>query len=75
MSVRPEEIARELPPEFRFIPRPHTDPFDMEFLLRNIENAQLRNQLIATRLETAAQVLRTLAEGAQKAAGLISGGR
>ena len=69
MSQRPHD----LPPEFRFIPHPHNgDPIGMEFLIREIEDADLRNQLTAIRLETAAAALHTMADGVAKAAAAVS---
>jgi hypothetical protein len=77
MSQRPEDLLRELPSQFRWPhrPGPMTDYIDMEFLISQVENPQLRNQLTILRLETASQILRTMADAAQKAAGLIGSQR
>jgi hypothetical protein len=74
MSMRPEEVLREFP-QFRWRPGPVTDWIDMEFLISRIDNPQIRNQLIVLRLETAAQIMTTMADAAKKAAGLISSQR
>jgi len=73
MAKRPEALARELPAQFMWRPRPLTwDPIDMEFIIDQIENPQIRNQVIGLRLEAISQTLRIAADAAQKAAGLIS---
>lgn len=73
MSQRPEDVLAALPPQFRFRPRPITDPIDMEFLIQNVTDPQLRNQLMAVKLETTAKVHANIAEGAQQAAKLLRG--
>jgi hypothetical protein len=74
MAERPEALRRELPAQFAWRPRPLTwDPIDMEFVINQIDNPQIRNQIIGLRLEAYAQSLRIAADAAQKAAGLIGG--
>lgn len=73
MSQRPEDVLAALPPQFRFRPRPITDPIDMEFLIQNVTDPKLRNQLMAVRLETTAKILNNIAEGAQQAASMLKG--
>jgi hypothetical protein len=51
-----------------------TDWIDMEFLISEIESAALRNQLIAVRFETTAEVYQAMAAGAAKAAEIFRQG-
>jgi hypothetical protein len=69
---KPEERIAALPSAFRWRPGPITDPIGMEFFLEDLE-PNLRTQLIATRLDTVAAVYRNIADGAAKAAKIVSG--
>ena len=69
MAQKPEEVLAQ---QFQFRPRPITDPIGMEFLIREIEDAELRDKITAVRLETAAQMLKTISEGTAKAAEVIN---
>jgi hypothetical protein len=69
----PDENLPNLPGFLRWQrPGPIGDPIDMEFLISEIENEELRNRLIAVALQTSAQVHAALAEGAKQAAGLFA---
>ncbi|HKF00801.1 MAG TPA: hypothetical protein VKB49_00760 [Candidatus Sulfotelmatobacter sp.] len=53
---------------------PATDPIGMEFLVFEGDPA-IRAQLLATRLETVANVYRNISDGAAKAAKIVAAGR
>jgi hypothetical protein len=74
MSKPEDERIASLPAAWRWRPGVVTDPIDMGFIPEEID-VNIRVQLIATRLETAAAVYRSIAEGAAKAAGIISGAK
>jgi hypothetical protein len=64
----------ELPRGFSWNPHIKTDPFDMEFVIQEIDQ-QIRAQVIAARFETVAAVSRAVADGAAKIAGIIGGAK
>ena len=68
-----EEHIAAMPAQFRFRPRPQTDPIDMEFILPEVDPI-LRASLITVRLETVAAVYRGIADGAAKAAAIVAKG-
>lgn len=77
----PENFFRELPALWNFRPGTHTDPIDMEFLLRDLEPT-LRNKVAAARLDAVvkvhgniADIHRNIAEGAQNIAKILRAGK
>jgi hypothetical protein len=58
-------------PFWKWHPGPITDRIDMEFVLEELE-AGVRTELIANRLETGAAVHQNIADGARKAAEILS---
>jgi hypothetical protein len=70
----PEDQIRELAPSWLLPRRPglKTDPINMEYVIEQVDPA-LATPLVATQLETVAAVYRAIADGAAKAAQIVSG--